>query len=86
MAYNHFTSGTVVVKTGTGFLHTLSVSSSSSGGTVTLYDGVGATGNVIARVNFVNNVTVSLELDVTFSAGLTAVVSGALGDYTVSYT
>lgn len=77
---------TTVIKSGAGFLHTITFNKPVSTGTLTCYDNTVGSGTVIATITSpAGGVPVSLHYDVTFSVGLTCVTATAAQDITVSY-
>jgi hypothetical protein len=76
-------SGTNVVKSGPGVLHSITINTATAG-TITIYDNVAGSGTVIATITVTAAVTVTLTYDAVFALGLT-VVSSANTDFTVSY-
>jgi hypothetical protein len=85
--YSHLNAnGTTTVKSGAGWLHTITVNiKGSSGNTITVYDNTGGSGTVIAVIDPTVQL-VTLEFDIAFNTGLTLVVAtGTSADITVSY-
>lgn len=76
------TATTTVVKSGAGFLHTLTVNSTAAG-TITIYDNTAGSGTIIAQLK-ASVAECSFIYDVSFSTGLT-IVTGAASGLTVSY-
>lgn len=78
------TATTTLVRTGPGILQSVFVSTGGAGSTATVYDGVDATGAVIAVIN--TAVQVSLFYGVPVSTGICVVTaSGTPADITVTY-
>ena len=79
------TNATTVVKTGAGVLHTLTVNTTGTTSTATIYDNTSAAGTKIATVN-TSASHITRVYDVAFATGLTVVTAGAAAsDITVSY-
>lgn len=76
------TATTTTVKSGAGFLHTLTVSSTAAG-TITIYDNTAGSGTIIAQLK-ASIAEQTFIYDVSFSSGLT-IVTGAASGLTVSY-
>lgn len=77
---------TTLVKSGQGILHTIVFNKPTATGVVILYDGLDATGAVIASITIpASPLPVTLTYDLVFSTGLTIVTSVAASDITVSY-
>lgn len=82
-SYAHIASATTtVVKSGAGFVHSITVNTTSAGA-ITVYDNTAGSGTVIAVLK-ASIVEATYALDVSFSTGLTIVTAGA-SDLTVSY-
>lgn len=77
---------TTTVKSGAGFLHTLTINTKgASSNTLTIYDNTAGSGTKIATID-TTGASVTLILDVCFKTGLTlASATGTGADYTVSY-
>lgn len=91
--YKHIaTNATTLVRTGPGILWSVAINSAGSGNTVTIYDGVDATGAVIAVYHtdaIYANVatTVTMQYGVAVATGITVVTSGGSAcDLTVVYS
>lgn len=80
---NISTATTTIVKSGSGFIHTLTINNDTAGGTITLYDNTAASGTTIASIPGGSGKT-SRIYDVQFSIGLTIVTSAA-DDLTISF-
>lgn len=79
---------TTVVKSGVGFLHSITVNKATASGVIAIYDNTAGSGTLIGTITMpatllANQIT--LLFDVSFSVGLTIVTSGAAQDITVSY-
>lgn len=74
-ATNIPTSTTTVVKSGSGFLHTLGINTIGTTSTVTVYDNTAGSGTVIGIYSSV--ATACFTLDCKFTTGLTVVTAGA---------
>ncbi len=79
---NIATATTTVVKSGSGFLHTLTVNTTAAG-TITIYDSTAASGNKIGTLK-ASVVEQTFTYDVALTTGLTIVTAGA-SDVSVSY-
>ncbi len=78
------TSTTTVVKTGSGFLHSIIINTIGTTSTVTVYDNTAASGTKIATLSSV--VQNFMLYDCKFTTGLTIVTAGgAPADITVVY-
>ena len=82
--------GTTTVKTGAGFLHTLTLGTLIASESIAAYDNTSGNGTLIANITEPSTITgadpVTLTIDAAFSTGLTIVTSGnATSDVTVSY-
>ena len=79
---------TTTVKSGAGFLHSITINKATATGVITIYDNTAGSGTVIGTITqpaalLANQVT--LVFDVSFSTGLTIVTATAAQDITVSY-
>lgn len=83
--YNHqAANGTTTIKSGAGFLHTITVGTVGATDTITVYDNTAGSGTVIAVINDATSGTYTL--DVGFITGLTIVIAGTTApDVTVAY-
>ncbi len=86
-AYRNLTAtGTIVLKSGAGVLHTVTINSLGTvASVVTLYDNTAASG---AKIGTINSLTLggSMVYDVAFNTGLTVATTGVVApDITVSY-
>ena len=78
------TTSTTLVKSGAGVLHLINVNTKGTvASTVTIYDGLSATGTVIGIIDSLN-LSGPFQFDVVFNTGLTIVTTGA-PNITVSY-
>jgi hypothetical protein len=87
LSYTHLNAnGTTVVKSGAGWLHTLTINiKGASGNTVTVYDNTAGSGTVIAVIDPTQNL-VTLTFDAAFTVGLTVVIAtGTAADITLSW-
>ena len=85
--YSHINSnGTVTVKSGAGWLHTITINTKgATGNTATVYDNTSGSGTVIAVIDTTAQIQ-TLLFDALFTTGLTVVTaSGTAADLTVSY-
>lgn len=86
---NIATQTTTVVKTGEGFLHTLTINTPLASGVATVYDNTAGSGTKIATITFpgtlLNDQPTAVLYDIKFSTGLTIVTSGANVDITATY-
>jgi hypothetical protein len=78
--------GTTTIKSGSGWLHSITINSKgATGNTATLYDNTAASGTKIATIDTTSQIQ-TLLFDVAFSTGLTIVLAtGTSADLTVSY-
>lgn len=72
------------VKTGPGALHTIVLNQMSDADSVTLFDGIGAAGNVIGVIVTSFDEPVTLKYDIEFETGLYVLPSQGV-DLTVTY-
>ena len=80
------TNTTTTVKSGAGYLHSLSINKKGSGAnTATLYDNTSGSGTVLATIDTTSQIQ-TLLYDIQFSTGLTVVTAtGTAADLTLSY-
>lgn len=86
-SFNNFAGdGTVLIKSGAGKLHTLTINAKSVGGPCILYDSLVPSGTKIASIDTTLSTTAFLY-DINFTTGLTLDTSAVTtaGDLTVSY-
>lgn len=79
---------TTVVKSGSGFLHAITINTPAANGVITVYDNTSATSTKIATITQPASLldgAKSLIYDLEFTTGLTIVTSTAAQDITVSY-
>ncbi len=69
------TATTTTIKSGAGFIHTLTVNGGTAG-TIIVYDNTAASGTIIASFDSTNALA-TYTFDVTFSVGLTIITSAA---------
>lgn len=83
--YKHIsTNATTLVKTGEGFLHSISVNTAGGTDTATVYDSITGSGTIIGILSCTTPTT--HFLDVGFATGLTIVTAGSTApSITVSY-
>jgi hypothetical protein len=85
---NMTTATTTTIKSGAGFLHTITLNTPVASATITLYDNTAGSGTKIGTITLgatlANDVYGAFLFDVSFSTGLTIVTSGAT-DLTISY-
>ena len=79
---NITTATTTVIKTGAGWLHTLTINTTSAGA-ITIYDNTAASGTKIGTLVLSAGVA-TYTFDVAFATGLTVVTAGA-SDLTVAW-
>lgn len=79
---NITTATTTTVKSGAGFLHSITVNTTAAGA-ITIYDNTAASGTKIGTIK-ASVVEQTFFFDVSFSTGLT-IVTAAASDITVSY-
>ncbi len=77
---------TTVVKSGAGFLHSITFNKPVATGVVTIYDNTAASGTLIGTITVpASPMPVTLFYDAAFTTGLTIVTATAAQDITVSY-
>ena len=79
---------TTVVKSGSGFFHSLTINTAAANAVITIYDNIAASGTKIATITQPATLIESSQTiiyDVAFSTGLTIVTATAAQDITVSY-
>lgn len=76
-------SGTTLVKTGTGILHTITINTTTASA-ITLYDSLTATGTKIGTIAASVAIGSTFTFDCAFTIGLTVVLAGN-SDITVNY-
>lgn len=83
---NISTATTMTVKSGSGFLHAITVNTPVASDVIELYDSTTGSGTTIGTISLPSTVgnPFTITFDVTFTTGLTVVTSGAV-DLTVSY-
>ncbi len=82
--WKHVT-GTILVKTGRGALHTLTLNGLTTVGDITIYDGVDATGEIIAVLHLNTTTSVSVQpLTYTYDLELTTGLYIAFGPAVVA--
>lgn len=82
---NISTNATTVVKSGAGVLHCITVNTTGTTTTATVYDNTSAAGTKIATINSSAS-HITQIYDVSFNTGLTVVTAGAAAsDITISY-
>jgi len=79
---NITTAATTVVKSGAGFLHSITVNTDAAG-TITIYDNTAGSGTKIGTIKSSAGVN-SYFYDVSFATGLT-IVTAAANDLTIAY-
>lgn len=79
------TDSSALVKTGPGFIHSVTLIAAANNTTLILYDNTEGSGTVIWKLDAEANASHSAILDVTFSKGLYAALTGAGGSVSVSY-
>jgi hypothetical protein len=77
--------GTSTLKSSPGFLHSVCTNTAANTATVTLYDGLTASGTAIGKVTSFTSLTGCAVMDVAYWTGLTAVVAGGSPDLTVTF-
>lgn len=77
------TQTTTTVKTGSGFLHTITLGETAAGA-ITVYDNTAASGTILAVLK-ASIAEQTFQLDLPFKTGLT-IVTAAASKLTVSYT
>ena len=79
------TQTTTLVKTGQGVLHSITINTPAATGTITVYDGLSASGTKFATITSFAAGTETFLYDVIFGTGLTIVTATANVDITVAY-
>lgn len=87
--WGHVTT-TALVKTGAGALHNITINGITTVGDITVYDGVDATGDIIAvlHLNTATSISVqpiTLNYDLELTTGLYIAYGTAVADLTVTY-
>lgn len=83
---NITTDATTVVKAGPGLLHTININTPVATGTITIYDGLNASGTKIGTYTIASSPSPSsVTYDVSFGVGLTIVTGTEAMDITVSF-
>lgn len=81
---NISTNTTTTVKTGSGFLHTLTINNIGTSGSIIIYDNTAGSGTKIGTIALPAIVGITMLYDIYFSIGLTIVTTGG-PDITISY-
>jgi hypothetical protein len=80
---------TTLVKTGSGTLHNIVINRTIASATITVYDGVDATGTLFALITapatLLSDGPVTATYDCQFSTGLCIVTTGSNLDLTVTF-
>jgi predicted secreted Zn-dependent protease len=76
--------GTLLVKTGTGALHTIVVNSIAAQSSVAIYDGLTAAGTLLGTLTAATSHPVTLMYGARISTGIYIVITGT-ADLTVTY-
>ena len=85
-SYNHITTiSTTLVKTGAGFLHTLTINGGWAPGVIELDDALTNTTPQIALITSSASAALCLIYDLAFSTGLSVTTSVAAQDITITY-
>lgn len=82
---NITTNTTTLVKSGAGFLHTITLNKPVATGTIALYDALTATTPFATITVPAGQMVVTLAYDKAFTTGLTIVTATVAQDITVSY-
>lgn len=84
--FAHLTT-TILIKSGIGFLNTVTINGVSVAGTLTIYDGTDATGSIMAIITLaVNPTPFTLHYETELTTGLYVTFTGGLtADITFSY-
>lgn len=83
---SNITTGTNVIATGNGVLHTLTFNKPVATGVITIYNNTAASGTKIATITIpASPMPVTLTFDVAFAIGLTVAIATADQDITVSW-
>lgn len=89
-SYNNIaTATTTTIKSGSGFLHAISINTPVASSVITIYDNTAASGTKIATITLpavlLAEGPYGVALNVSFSTGLTVVTATGASDITVSY-
>ena len=76
---------TLVVRTGPGILHAITINDPTTNSVVTVYDNGAASGQKIATID-ASQALGSLVYDINFLTGLTIVMSAANSDITIAWS
>jgi hypothetical protein len=82
---NITTQTTTVIKSSTGYLHTVCINTPAATGTVTMYDNTAASGTKLGTITSFASAPACFTYDVAFWTGLTIVTAVASPDVTVSF-
>jgi hypothetical protein len=83
---NLATNATTTIKSGAGFLHSITINTPGATSTATVYDSTAGSGTKIATINSAPANAATLVFNVLFSIGLTVVTAGGTpADLTVVY-
>jgi hypothetical protein len=77
--------GTTVIKTGSGVLHTVCTNTPAATGTLQMYDNTAGSGTKIGLITSFASVSGCFTYDVAFNNGLTVVAATAAPDFTISW-
>jgi hypothetical protein len=77
--------GTTVIKTGSGVLHTVCTNTPAATGTLQMYDNTAGSGTKIGLITSFASVSGCFIYDVAFNNGLTVVAATAAPDFTISW-
>lgn len=82
----NITTGTTVIATGSGVLHTITFNKPVATGVITIYNNTAASGTKIATITVpASPIPVTLTYDCSFGIGLTVAIATADQDITVSW-
>jgi hypothetical protein len=82
---NITTDATTLLKSSAGNLHSVCINTPAATGTITIYDGLSASGTKIGTITSFAGGVVCQAYDVAFWTGLTVVTATAAPDITVSF-
>lgn len=82
---NANTASSAAVKTGPGGVHTVTLTAAADAATLILYDNTAGSGTIITKLAAAIGTTAHVELDVPFSVGCYAALTGTAPSATVTF-
>jgi hypothetical protein len=79
------TAASVLVKTGPGGIHTVTLAAAADAATLIVYDNTSAAGTIICKLSAPLTGSASAVLDVTFGTGCYAAVTGTTPSATITF-